>query len=263
MNSFENEILVVTNAVLDAGRTIEKMAVQGFSTEYKENTDPLTSADLAANRILKEQLTSAFPDYGWLSEETRDDQSRLAKRFVWIVDPIDGTKEFVARVPQYSVSVALVDNGKPVLGAVYNPATDEFFLAVKGRGATLNNKVIQVTEEPNGRGKILGSRTEMRRGEFEWAKELFDVEAVGSIAYKLALVAGGNVDATFSLNPKNEWDIAAGVLLVEEAGGRVVDKAGNAFHFNQENTLVSGIIAASSARFEVVTENIKKHLHQS
>lgn len=253
-----NEASILEQAMRRAGSEIRKIAAAGFETQYKSNQDPLTTADLAANEVLKGMLTEAFPSYGWLSEETVDNRDRLNADRVWVVDPIDGTKEFVQGIPEFSISVALVDHGEPILGAVYNPSTDEYFQAIRGAGASLNGSSLIKERPVAGRLSILGSRSEMKRGEFKEFEEDFDIRAVGSIAYKLALVAAGKADATFSLGPKNEWDIAAGVLLVEEAGGTAVDKGFARFVFNQPNTLVSGIIAGSGASFPIVKQRIEQ-----
>lgn len=252
----EKELQVAKAAALAAGHEIERLAHNGFETTYKSNQDPLTTADLAANHILQSMLCGEFPHYGWLSEETQDDDARLRQDRVWIVDPIDGTKEFTQGVPQYSVSVALAENGVVILGVVYNPATAELYSAAQGEGAFLNGDPIYVLPQLTTKPTILASRAEVKRGEFDAFMEDFDVTPVGSIAYKLALVAGGTAAGTFSLCPKNEWDIAAGVLLVQEAGGKVLNKDGTPFVFNRPQTLVDGIIACAAAAFDVVQQRI-------
>lgn len=241
-----NFLQSVSIIVKQAGRIIEDIAANGFETNYKERMDPVTTADYAANNHLKEHLLDLLPEAGWLSEETRDSEDRLSKEYVWIVDPVDGTKEFVERVPQYAVSVALSRHGEVILGVVYNPAQDECFSALKGAGAWLNHQPIDCVYPSVKRLLVLGSRSEIKRGEFERFEGHADVQAVGSIAYKLALIAAGRGSTTFSLGPKNEWDIAAGVILVEAAGGRATDKAGVPFVFNQKDTLTNGVLAATS-----------------
>jgi myo-inositol-1(or 4)-monophosphatase len=231
--------------VHQAGQAIFQMAAEGFETAFKANQDPVTTADLKADTILREGLTRSFPGTGWLSEETRDDYSRLENKFVWVVDPIDGTKEFVSGIPEYALSVALVEDGLPILAAVYNPATKELFAAASGQGAWLNGKAIKAEHELLVKPLLLVSRSEIKRGEFEPFEPFAQIRPCGSIAYKLALVAAGMADATFSLGPKNEWDIAAGVLLVSEAGGNVTDRNGAPFTFNQRITLVDGIVATT------------------
>lgn len=207
----------------------------------------MTSADLEADRILKARLMKILPDAGWLSEETRDDPSRLGRERVWVVDPLDGTREFVRRLPEYTISVALVERGVPVLAVVHNPATGELFRAERGCGATLNGKPIRAERSGAGRVVLLASRSEIARGEWAPLEGRAEIRPVGSIAYKLALVAAGRADGTFSTGPKHEWDVAAGVLLVTEAGGRAVDRSGRAHTFNQPDPVVDGIVATAPA----------------
>ena len=240
----EHETTILLAAVQEAGQAITSLQKQGFSISRKANNDLLTQADLLANQILKKALTTTFPNIGWLSEECADDVARLACNRVWIVDPIDGTIEFAHGVPEYGISVALVEHGLPILAAVYNPATNELFHAIKGKGAWLNEKSISCCRaEPDKKMILLASRSEYGRGEWDSYQRDYEVKQVGSIAYKLALIAAGRGHATFSLGLKNEWDIAAGVLLVQEAGGIVTDRHRQAIRFNQEKTLVPGIVA--------------------
>ncbi len=243
--TLEVELSVVIDVVREAGAAILDARKQGVIVTHKENKDVLTQADLLANQILKSRLHDAFPEDGWLSEESVDDVSRLHCRRVWVVDPIDGTREYAAGVPEYAVSVALVENGMATMAVVFNPETNELFSALRGSGAFLNGKPMQCKQSCQGQLVLLASRSECKRG--EWDRFVGEqVKPVGSIAYKLALVAAGFADATFSLGPKSEWDIAAGALLVSEAGGVVTDVHRQPFVFNQSNVLVDGIIASSS-----------------
>ncbi len=252
MSRLARERSVLEARIREAGDVILEMQKTGFEVAHKSNADPVTTADLEADRILRESLTAAFPDTGWLSEETRDVPERLAARRVWIVDPIDGTKEFATGIPEYGVSVALVEDGKPVLGAVYNPAVGELYLAETGQGATLNGTPIRADARTRPLPILLASRSEVKRGEWECFEAHATVRICGSIAYKLALIAAGRADGTFSLGPKNEWDIAAGVLLVEEAGGMATDVQRRPFVFNQADTLVDGIVAVSAPARETI-----------
>lgn len=250
------EQTILLNAIREAGDAIVKIQQKNFHTTLKANNDPLTEADLLANEILKKHLLGSFPTDGWLSEETVDNEKRLSCRRVWIVDPIDGTKEFVKGIPEFAISVALVENGIPVLSAVLNPMTQQLFHAVKHQGAWLNDIPMHCNYSSQGKLKILASRTEMNDGAWSQFINENDVQAVGSIAYKLAMVAAGMAHSTFSLGPKSEWDIAAGVLLVQEAGGIVTDKSHNPFVFNSANIRVNGIIAASEASYSAINHQI-------
>jgi len=258
VDNLKQNLEVVKKYVHQAGQAIFQMAAEGFETAYKANEDPVTTADLKADSILREGLTEDFPGTGWLSEETRDDYSRLDKELVWVVDPIDGTKEFVSGIPEYAVSVALVEYGLPVLAAVYNPATEELFAAANGQGAWLNGEAINAEHALAAKPVLLASRSEIRRGEFEPFEPFAEIRPCGSIAYKLALVSAGIADATFSLGPKNEWDIAAGVLLVSESGGNVTNRCGAPFTFNQRSTLVDGIVATTKRALRPVKMLIER-----
>ena len=245
-DDLSSDLDFAVNIVRAAGGLILKYFQGAHEVREKSKNNPVTSADLAADAHLKEAISRAYPDDGWLSEETADSPDRLARKRVWVVDPMDGTKEFVQGLPEFAVSVAMVEEGKPKLAVVYNPARDDLFAAEAGHGAFRQNSRIQISERPVlEQLRILGSRSEATKKLLEPLREWGTVETIGSIAYKLALVAAQDGDITVSLRPKNEWDVCAGTLLVSEAGGLVTDLRGNALQFNQPKTLVHGIIAAN------------------
>ena len=239
-----HELEVLRKAVRQAGQQALKLAAEGFETHIKKDRSPVTTADLAVNQILHEVLLTAFPHDAWLSEETPDDLRRLENKRVWIIDPIDGTKYFMRGVPQYAISVALVESNQPVVAAVYNPATDELFSAVRGTGAWLNGEPVHVTPARDGRPVILVNPPALERGVFRAIEAAAECRPMGSIAYTLALVSAGRADATLNLDGLNEWDVAGGVLLIEEAGGTVMDRNGSSLLFNQSKTTIRGILAA-------------------
>ncbi|HXO21469.1 MAG TPA: 3'(2'),5'-bisphosphate nucleotidase CysQ, partial [Thermoanaerobaculia bacterium] len=180
----------------------------------KAGGDPLTAADTEIDALLRRELPR--DGEGWLSEETEDDLARLASRRVWVVDPLDGTREFVLGIPEWSISVGLVVDGEAVAGGVCNPATGEIFLGARGHGVTLNGMPVRMSERRRLEGAaVLASRSEVQRGRWhEFDGSPFKVLPMGSVAYKLARVAGGLADATWTLVPKHEWDVAGGVALV-------------------------------------------------
>jgi myo-inositol-1(or 4)-monophosphatase len=209
-----------------------------------ERGDPVTEADHAADRVLRRILPR--PGEGWLSEESADDPSRLGKERVWVVDPIDGTREFVEGIPEWCVSIGLVELGQPVAGGVFNPATGELVLGSAEHGVFLNGEAARV-RDPSDLGGItvLASRSETRRGEWDRFREApFQVRPCGSVAYKMALVAAGKTDATWTLVPKSEWDVAAGTALVRAGGGRVVLADGSEPGFNSETPVFPDFVAA-------------------
>ena len=257
-STYSKELEILSKAAKKASYELQALVEEGFERTFKKNDDPVTTGDLLVNSILQEELLSNFPDIAVLSEETKDDHKRLEKDKVWIIDPIDGTKEFVEQIPDYSISVALVENGVSKVGLVLNPMKNELYTAVKGKGAFLNNEPIQVKSVLNDKLIFLASRSEIKRGEWDIFEEEAEVIPTGSIAYKLALVAAGKADATFSLGPKNEWDVASGCLLIEEAGGIASDTYGQSFIFNQKNTLVNSIVGTSKVASKKVFELINK-----
>ncbi|MBW2641147.1 MAG: 3'(2'),5'-bisphosphate nucleotidase CysQ [Deltaproteobacteria bacterium] len=240
MESLLKDTIEITKA---AGDVIMQYYKSSYDVQNKSPDNPVTDADYAADRLLHHRLTVRLPEAGWLSEETVDQPDRLKRERVWIVDPLDGTKEFIMGIPEFAVSVALVENGQPVLGVIYNPASDELFYGMRGSGVFINGRRAQVTKRNQFEGAwIDASRSECKRGEFEPFENLLQIRIIGSTAYKLARVAVGLCDASWSRGPKNEWDICAGVLLITEAGGRCVDLNNAPFIFNRPNTLVSGFI---------------------
>ena len=176
-------------------------------------------------------MTAARPSYGWLSEESEDNETRLKAERVFIVDPIDGTYGFLKRLPHFTIVAAGADGGRPVAGAIYNPLTEEMFEAARGRGATLNGAPIHVSARAELEGaSLLASRDMMaeRHWTTPWPAGV-TAENRASIAYRMALVAAGAFDAMISLSSKADWDLAAGDLIVREAGGRVTDAEGRSF----------------------------------
>jgi len=219
--------------------------------------NPLTEADLAADRVLREGLMALLPEAGWLSEETADDPVRLERELVWIVDPIDGTREYVEGIDEFAISVALSRDGAPVLGILFNPATGQLLAGTAGGGVTLNGvSVERLPSRPTEGAILLASRTESKRGEFAPFADAMDVRPMGSTAWKLGLVAAGEGHAYFTRKPRNEWDIAAGVMLCREAGAVVTDLHGAPHVFNRPDPLLAGVVVGVPGVHEGVMERI-------
>jgi len=238
------DILKRIESALDAARGIfSGFTLGAIEAEYKAGQDPVTEADRAVDAALRQELLR--DGEGWLSEESVDDQSRLDKNCVWIVDPLDGTREFIAGIPEFCVSVAMVQDGIPVAGGVCNPATNEVFLGSLESGVTYNGKPVQASQRKSLEGAVvLASRSETKRGEWKrFEKSMLEVRPVGSVAYKLALVSAGLADATFTLTPKHEWDVAGGAALVSSAGGFVSTLHNSALQCNNKSPLLSGLLA--------------------
>jgi myo-inositol-1(or 4)-monophosphatase len=259
MTTLLHDTIEITKA---AGAAIMDYYHAGFDVADKSPDNPVTDADFAADNLLKEQLLARLPEAGWLSEETVDSPDRQDKSLVWVVDPLDGTKEFVMGIPEFAVSVALVADGQPILGVVYNPAAQELFSARRGGPVLFNGQPVTVTHRTELAGATIdASRSERKRGEFEPFEQLLTIHTLGSIAYKLARVAAGHCDATWSRGPKNEWDICAGVLLIEAAGGTAVDLDDAAFAFNRPRTKVNGIIGDNGRLHQQILDALAPHRH--
>jgi len=250
MNS---DLKLAMGASLNAGKIIMKYYRDDYEIKEKGYHNPVTTADNEADSFLKSELTNARPDYGWLSEETVDSEDRLGKERVWIVDPLDGTKEFIEGVPQFVVSVALVENGVPIIGVLHNPVTKETFYASKGNGTYFDDVIHNCSvKESTTDMVILNSRSETRKGLWEPYKQHFKkLKPIGSVAYKMGLTAIGKADIFATLRPKNEWDICAGTCLINEAGGKVINLNGEKITFNNRKTLIEpGLIAGYNLSVE-------------
>ena len=201
----------------------------------------VSEADIEVDAALRETLLGAFPDDAWLSEEAHDDRRRLLHRRVWIVDPLDGTREFLQGVPEYAVSIALAHNGRAALGVVYNPDADEMFAAA----ADSDDKRFQL-ESAGGLAEsyMLVGRGEWQYGDLPPVPDGTRVMPIGSIAYRMAMLATGNGCLVFTPGRRNEWDLAAGAALLEAAGATVTDIDGRPLQFNQAEPSVKGLIAA-------------------
>ncbi len=248
MTDLADDQALLVAAVREAGA----IALRHFGTEMKawqkQGGTPVSEADIAVNQHLHRRLGEARPHYGWLSEETEDDPSRMTRRRVWVVDPIDGTKAYLAGTPHFCHAVALVEDGKPVLAALFNPAVDEFYEAADGQGAKLNGRPIRVS----GRAELEGCRIAafepmFRHPAWRLPWPPMDVIQRDSVAYRFALVASGAVDAALGLNSKNDWDLAAADLIVREAGGRVTSHDGQTLIYNTERATHRSFIAAGPA----------------
>jgi myo-inositol-1(or 4)-monophosphatase len=242
-NSSSETLQRIQSALFAAREVFKRFTPGAIETEYKMGHDPVTEADRALDAALRKELLR--PDEGWLSEESVDDADRLQNSRVWVVDPLDGTREFVAGIPEFCTSIAMVEDGRPVAGGIFNPATDETIIGSLETGVTYNGEAALASQRQELRGAtVLASRSEVKRGEWEAFNDApFQVRAMGSVAYKLALTAAGRADVTFTLTPKHEWDVAAGAALVLSSGGFVQTLENGELICNRRKPLISGLIA--------------------
>jgi len=243
----------LAGAVREAGALAREAFGKPMKTWVKEHNSPVSEVDIAVNVLLRERLTAIAPDAGWLSEETDDDPARLAASRVWIVDPIDGTRSFIAGRPDWTVSVALVEARRPIVAALYAPVSEEFFLAVAGAGATRNGVPIAATAGD----AIEGARIGGPRGFLDRLAAVAPVFTIAprvhSLALRLARVADGTLDAAFASDTARDWDLAAADLLVHEAGGALTTTGGATLAYNGATTVHDVLVAAGLARHRALT----------
>ena len=262
MTSAYANILKRIEAAIAAARVVfERFTPGAIETEYKIGHDPVTEADRAVDAVLRENLLR--DDEGWLSEESVDDVSRLSKSRVWVVDPLDGTREFVQGIPEFCVSIGYVEDGRPVAGGICNPATKETIIGAVDCGILYNGRPARPSQRTTLQGSlILASRSEVKRGEWrQFQNSDYQIRPMGSVAYKLALVSAGLADITFTLTPKNEWDVAAGVALVKSAGGFVSTLEGTPLVANRRDPLLSGLIACGPLLKDQLLPMLQPHMH--
>jgi myo-inositol-1(or 4)-monophosphatase len=248
---------LLTDTVREAGA----LALSLFRTELKNWTkgasSPVSEADIAVNELLEKHLRSATPDYGWLSEESVDDEQRLGKHLVWIVDPIDGTRGYLAGRADWCVSVALVEDASPVLAAVFVPASDEFFFAMRGQGATRNNVPIHATSGTElDFSRVAGPKPLVQRLSPS-SDEIVLHPRIGSLALRLCRVAEGRLDAAFVGGQSRDWDLAAANLIVQEADGNMTALSGDAILYNRREVTHGVLVAAGRDRHARIVEHFR------
>ena len=250
-----SDLELIGQAALEAGELALKLKRDGQVKSWsKEGGSPVTNADLAVDRLLKEALCAARPDYGWLSEETADDLGRLQARRVFVVDPIDGTIAFIKDRPYWAVSIAVVEDGQPVCGVLYAPALDETYVAERGAGALRNGASIHVGSKAGLEGSAMLSDAKTIRDPrwpTPWPEDM-RVESRNSVAYRMALVAAGEFDAVLALSSKCDWDLAAADLILREAGGLCTDHLDRPFAYNLASTCKPSLVCAAPALHELI-----------
>ena len=255
--SFARHTRLLKETVREAGG----LALSLFRTELKNWTkgasSPVSEADIRVNDLLERRLRAATPDYGWLSEESADDESRLEKRLAWIVDPIDGTRGYLAGREDWCVSVALVEDASPVIAAVFAPVSDEFFFAARGQGAVRNQVPVFATSGVElDFSRVAGPKPLVERLSRS-ADEIILHPRIGSLALRLCRVAQGKLDAAFAGGQSRDWDLAAANLIVREANGNMTALSGDAILYNRREVAHGVLVAAGRDRHARIVEHFR------
>jgi myo-inositol-1(or 4)-monophosphatase len=242
----------LVDAVREAGEIARTMCGGTIRSWTKGKNSPVCEADIAANDLLHARLND--PDIAWPSEESADDERRLGQRRVWVIDPIDGTRAYLAGLPDWTVAAALVEDGRPVIAVVFAPATDEMFVATRGAGARCNDIPIKVTDGPVLDGARLGGPRSYLERLQKAAPAIVPTPRVHSLALRFCRVAQGALDVAMATANSHDWDLAAADLLVHEAGGVLTTFAGRALTYNRANPVHEPLVAAGRDRHERLIE---------
>lgn len=253
-----SEHLQIRDSIIKAGKIALKWFKNDPENWEKEDGSLISKVDIEINNLLGRILRKSNPNFGWLSEESEDDKSRLEKEITFVVDPLDGTKAFLEGKKEFSISIALVKNGEPISGIVYSPSTKEIFESEKNKGSWKNKKRIHTSKFNELSGcKMVAFKPMFSHPSWKnpWPK--MSVENRNSVAYRMALVASGEFDAMMALNSKNDWDIAAGDLLITEAGGYVSQHSAKKLRYNNASTKKPSVIGSNKKIYDKIIARVK------
>jgi myo-inositol-1(or 4)-monophosphatase len=256
------DLALIIDVAREAGRLALQWLQKGARSWDKSPDNPVTEADLAVNDLIHHRLSAARPDYGWLSEETKDDPANRRQARTFVVDPIDGTRAFVRGEPAFTVSIARLEGHRPAAGVVLNPMTNELFAASLGDPATLNGEAIRTTPNDTLDDCRMIGHSDMfavKAGASPGPAMQFLRPVPSSLAYRLCLVACGRWDAAVRLLPTNDWDIAAAVLILAEAGGKVTDSHGDELRFNRASPIHRGVVAAGASLHPLLLDRLRRN----
>lgn len=248
MTDADADLTLIRDAALAAGALALAERERGLKVWSKSGGSPVTSADMAVDRLLRDTLLAARPEYGWLSEETADTPDRLSTKRQFVVDPIDGTVAYMKNRPWWCVPIAVVEDGRPIAAVIHAPALDETYEAALGGGALRNGRAIQASDTDELDDAAVLADARLMEGPL-WPEPwpAMRYEKRNALAYRMALVAAGAFDAAIALTPKWDWDVCAGALIAEAAGARVSDHHGRPWRFNRPDPRQSSLICAAPA----------------
>jgi len=256
-DNLARDAALLTETVRQAGALAKSLFRTELKNWIKGASSPVSEADIAVNDLLEQRLRAATPDYGWLSEESVDDEKRLGKRFAWIVGPIDGTRAYLAGRDDWCVSAALVEDSSPVLAAVFAPASGEFFFAARGQGALLNDRRVHASPgDELDFSRMAGPKPLVQRLS-DASEEITLYPRIGSLALRLCRVAHGELDAAFAGGQSRDWDLAAANLIVQEANGRMTALSGDAISYNRRDVVHGVLVAAGRDRHARIVGHFK------
>jgi len=252
-----SDLALLETAAREAGEIARSFWRDDPQVWDKGGDDPVSEADFAVDKHLNDRLLSARPDYGWVSEEAEDNTDRLSAKCVFIVDPIDGTRSFVAGEKTWAHSLAIVEDGQPIAACVYLPVRDKLYLAELGQGATLNGAALRATSQDGLEGAtVLSPKFSIRDEFWKSGPPPVDRHFRPSLAYRMALIGEGRFDAMLTLRPAWEWDIAAGALIAAEAGAHVTDRHGAGLRFNSPARQTQGVLAANASLHKALSDQL-------
>jgi myo-inositol-1(or 4)-monophosphatase len=244
-------------AVREAGALALSLFRTPVKTWIKGHNSPVSEADIAVDALLRDRLTDAGPDYGWLSEETVDDRSRLSARRVWIVDPIDGTRAYVSGLTDWTISAALVEDGRPIIAALFAPVDNEMFLAAAGAGATCNGIPLEASAGTSIEGaRVAGPKHHLEQLAKLWP-DIVPIPKIHSLALRIARVAQGKIDIALASGNGQDWDLAAADLLVHEAQGMLTTIAGGYLTYNLPDPVHGALVATGRSRHRAVRDALR------
>lgn len=257
-SDLQDDLKLIRNAAAEAGRIAMTYFGRDPEVWMKDGRSPVSEADMAVDTFLKDALLLARPDYGWLSEETADTEVRLGRDRTFVVDPIDGTRSFLDGGNVWCVSIAIVENGRSLVGVLDCPVRGEVFTAARAGGSTKNDQPLQV-RKPGGAVLVAGPKAMIKAMPDNIGQEVEPVRYIPSLAYRIAMVAEGEIDASFVKANAHDWDLAAADLILDEAGGTIVNEAGERPHYAGRNPRLGPLVAGSGPILEVIAQVIAKN----
>lgn len=246
------DLALLRQAAGEAGAIAMRYFRKSQDVWMKDGVSPVSEADYAVDRFLRETLLAARPDYGWLSEETADGAARLAARRTFVVDPIDGTRAFLSGFDTWCVSVAVVEGGQSRCGVLDCPAKATVFAAAEGQGALRDGRPLAVRPAPE-RPAVGGPKALLKAMPPEIRERAADVPYIPSLAYRIAIIASGEIDATFVKPNAHDWDLAAADVILREAGGRILDRTGRQPLYAGPVTRHGALVAGSGPLLDAIS----------